>query len=227
MIFRQLFEKETSTYTYLIADPVSREAALIDPVASCMERDLSLIDELDLTLRLVMDTHTHADHITSSGPISRARGAEIVVSSASQAEPAHIRLAHQETVDLGALAIRAIHTPGHTPCSVSYHVEDRVFTGDALFVRGCGRTDFQGGDPGQLYDMITTRLFTLPPETFVYPGHDYKGRTVSTIAEEMAHNPRLAGKSRDQFVEIMNNLNLPEPARIKESVPANLRSGLA
>jgi glyoxylase-like metal-dependent hydrolase (beta-lactamase superfamily II) len=225
-MIRQLFEPDTCTYTYLLWDPASREAALIDPVRETLDRDLRLVEELELTLRYVLETHVHADHVTSSGVIADRTGAK-TVSGVGGAECADLHLEHGAELALGTLTITALATPGHTPDSTSFAFENDVFTGDALFIRGNGRTDFQGGDAGSLYDAITGVLFELPADTRVWPGHDYKGQTSSTIDEERRLNPRVAGKSRDQFVEIMANLNLSPPRFIDIAVPANRRCGRA
>lgn len=225
MIFRQLFDASTSTYTYLIADPVTREAVLIDPVREQVERDLRVVRELGLDLKYVLDTHVHADHVTGAGALRRETGA-MTVGGEKGAGCADVHVNHNDTLRLGNITITALSTPGHTDDSLSYLVDDMVFTGDALLIRGCGRTDFQNGDPSVLYDSITRVLFSLPDETKVYPGHDYRGHTMSTIGEEKAHNPRIADKSREQFVEIMNTLNLPNPKQILEAVPANRACGV-
>lgn len=224
MLFRQLFDAETGTYTYLIADPAAREAALIDPVLEQIERDLGLCRELGLTLAYVLETHVHADHVTAAGVIRERTGAE-TVAGARGAPCASVLVRHGDEIRLGQVVIRVLETPGHTDDSVSYHVPGMVFTGDALLVRGTGRTDFQNGDPGALHDSITRVLFALPDDTLVYPGHDYKGRTVTTIGEEKTHNPRLAGKTRDEFIEIMNNLGLPAPKKLAVAVAANRACG--
>lgn len=224
MIFRQLFDPESSTYTYLLADSVTREAVLIDPVREQVDRDVRLLDELGLTLVYVLDTHVHADHVTAAGVLRDRTGAKTVMGRKA-APCADIQVGHGDVLRVGTMEIKVLDTPGHTDDSVSYLVGDRVFTGDALLIRGNGRTDFQNGDPGQLYDSLTKVLFALPDETLVYPGHDYKGMTVSTIGEEKRWNPRIAGKSREEFIEIMNNLRLPMPKRIQEAVPANRACG--
>lgn len=224
MIVRQLFDADTSTYTYLVADPETRTAALIDPVLEQVERDLALVRELGLTLAYVLETHVHADHVTAAGTIRSRTGAR-TVAGARGAPCADVAVSHGDAIELGALTIRVLETPGHTDDSVSYCVPGAVFTGDALLIRGTGRTDFQNGDPGTLYDSITRVLFSLPDDTAVYPGHDYKGRTMSTIAEEKAHNPRLCGKTRDAFIDLMNNLGLPAPRKLAVAVAANRECG--
>ncbi len=224
MMIRQLFDQETSTYTYLIADPAAGAAALIDPVREHVERDLQLVHELDLTLTHVLETHVHADHVTAAGLLRERTGARTHASAAG-APCVDVQLRHGDVVRVGDVAITALATPGHTDDSLSFLVPGAVFTGDALLIRGCGRADFQNGDPGQLHDSITRVLFALPPETVVYPGHDYKGRTSSTIGEEQRWNPRLAGKSRDEFIALMNQLGLPPPRHLAVAVPANRACG--
>jgi len=225
-MIRQLFDKDTSTYTYLIADPESGEAALIDAVREQFDRDSKLIKDLGLTLKYAIETHVHADHITSAGKLREAFGAKVVLHEASGSACADVLLKDGETVQVGDIAIKALHTPGHTNADTSYLVDGAVFTGDALLIGGCGRTDFQAGNAAQLYDSITEKLFTLPDDTVVYPGHDYRGLTASTIGEEKAHNARLGqGKSKNEFIEIMDNLNLPNPARIDIAVPGNMVCG--
>jgi sulfur dioxygenase len=227
MLFRQLFDQETWTYTYLIADPANKEAMLIDPVITHTDEYLALLSQLGLTLKYTLETHVHADHITASGLLRQKLGAQTGVSALCGAETADFQI---KDGDVFAFAngeqIKVIATPGHTKGSISFLWRDRVFTGDSLLIGGCGRTDFQGGDAGTQYDSITQRLFTLPDETIVYPGHDYQQRWISSIAQEKTTNPRLAGKTRDEFITIMNNLNLPKPKRIDEAVPANRYCGL-
>lgn len=225
MIFRQLFDASTSTYTYLVADPNSRQAILIDPVREQVERDLALIADLNLQLTYVLDTHVHADHITGAGALRRATGAK-TIGSPNGAQCADLHLRGGDTLQVGELVVRVLSTPGHTDDSLSYVIGDRVFTGDALLIRGCGRTDFQNGDAGTLYDSITGALFSLPDNTQVFPGHDYKGHGMSTIGEERRLNPRVADKTREQFIDLMNGLNLPHPKRLNEAVPANRGCGV-
>ena len=231
MLFRQLFEAETSTYTYLLADEATHEAVLIDAVRETLERDVKLLQELGLTLKYVLETHVHADHVTSAGVLRERLGAQTVVSKAGGAPCADVAVKQGDTIRFGAQAIEVRATPGHTDGCVTYLVRDgektMAFTGDALLIRGCGRTDFQQGDARRLYHSIHEQIFTLPDETFVYPGHDYLGRTVSTVGEEKRLNPRVGGgKSEDEFVGIMANLKLARPKKIDEAVPANLKCGL-
>lgn len=225
MLLRQLFDPESSTYSYLVADPASGDAALIDPVREQLERDLGLVAELGLRLRWVLETHVHADHVTAAGALRERTGARTVASAAG-APCIDVRLAHGERLPLGALEIVALETPGHTDDGLSYLVGANVFTGDTLLVRGCGRADFQNGDAGALYDSITRTLFTLPDDTVVWPGHDYRGFTSSTVGEERRCNPRLAGRTRDEFIALMAGLRLPPPKRLAESVPANRACGV-
>lgn len=225
MIFRQLFDEDTSSYTYLIADPATREAVLIDPVLEQVGRDLQLISELGLRLAWILETHVHADHITGAGRLREQTGCQ-VAGGVGGADCIDRHLAHGDTIQVGRHMIRALATPGHTDDSMSYHVDGKVFTGDALLIRGCGRTDFQNGDAGQLFDAIHEHLFTLPDATEVYPGHDYHGHSSSTIGEERMHNRRLVGRSRDEFIELMGTLDLPRPRYIDVAVPANRACGL-
>ena len=224
MIIRQLFDAETFTYTYLVADEETRQAALIDPVLEQIDRDLGVIGELGLTLSHVLETHVHADHVTAAGVLRDRTGAK-TVAGARGAPCADLLVRHGDGIALGGVTIRVLETPGHTDDSVSFHVPGVVFTGDALFIRGTGRTDFQNGDAGALYDSITRVLFVLPDATVVYPGHDYKGRTMSTVAEEKAHNPRVAGKTRGEFIAIMESLGLPPPKKLAVAVAANRACG--
>ena len=227
MIFKQLFDDATWTYTYLIADPKTKEAVFVDPVNTQIDVYLELLKEHDLTLKYTLESHVHADHITASGLLRQKTGAETGVSTLCGAESADVQIQDGDVFEFGdGEKIKIISTPGHTPGSISFLWRDRLLSGDSLFIGGCGRTDFQGGDAGALYDAITQRLFTLPDETLVYPGHDYQGRWVSSIKQERTNNPRLTGKSREEFIEIMENLNLPHPKLINEAVPANRYCGL-
>jgi glyoxylase-like metal-dependent hydrolase (beta-lactamase superfamily II) len=226
MVFRQLFDADSSTYTYLIADDRTGEAALVDPVREQVDRDLELLAELGLRLILVLETHVHADHVTAAGILRERTGARTVWGKRG-ARCADLHVDHGDVLRLGGIEIQVLATPGHTDDSVSYLVEGRVLTGDALTIRGAGRTDFQNGDARQLYASITGVLFALPDETLVHPGHDYRGRTVSTIGEERRHNPRVAGRSIDEFVAIMDGLRLPPPKKLAIAVPANQACGVA
>jgi sulfur dioxygenase len=225
-MIRQLFDQDTWTYTYIVADDTTGEAAIIDAVREKFERDVKLIRDLGLTLKYALETHVHADHITSAGALRDEFGAKVALHQSSESTCADVLLKDGDVLHVGNLAITALHTPGHTNADTSYLIDGAVFTGDALLIGGCGRTDFQAGDAGQLFDSITGKLFTLPESTVVYPGHDYRGLTTSTIGEEKAHNARLGnGKSKSEFIEIMNQLNLPNPARIDVAVPGNMACG--
>ena len=227
MFVRQLFDRETSTYTYLIADEVSNEAAIIDPVKEQLDRDILLIEQLGFNLKYTLETHVHADHITSSGQIRDKFGSKVVLHENSGAKCADMLLKDGDELTLGDIVIKAIHTPGHTNADLSFSVEDYVFTGDALLVRDCGRTDFQAGSSSTLYNSINEKIFSLDEKTTIYPGHDYYGFTASTVKEEKQFNNRLGnGKTEDEFVEIMANLDLALPKKIKESVPGNTNCGL-
>jgi sulfur dioxygenase len=228
MIFRQLFEPETCTYTYLLGCERTRRAVLIDPVAGEVDAYIALLGSLNLTLVYTLETHVHADHITGSGLLRERLGSKSVVHRDAGAMCADLLVTDGVTLQVGDLEILVRHTPGHTNGCVSFAMADRVFTGDALFIGGCGRTDFQQGDPGKLYDSIHQKLFSLPPDTLVYPGHDYAGNTVSTIRQEMNKNPRLGGgKSREEFIALMNALDLPYPKYIDQALPANQACGRA
>lgn len=227
MRVRQLFDAQTSTYSYLLWDEASLEAALIDSVDTQIERDLALIKELGLTLKYTLETHIHADHVTGSGRIRERLGSRAIVHRNSRSECADVLVSDGDSVKLGSQRIRVLETPGHTNTCVSYQIDGTVFTGDALLIRGCGRTDFQAGDAGTLYDSIHNRLFSLPDDTVVYPGHDYRGFSFTTIGEEKAHNPRLGNnRPKQEFVDLMNSLVLDPPAKIAEAVPGNLECGL-
>lgn len=223
MMFRQLFDIESCTYTYILAD--QGEGIIIDPVIENKERDLNLLNELGIKLKYILETHLHADHVTSAAALRDETGAKFCISAKENVENADINLENDQTLSFGNRTVTALETPGHTSGSMCFLVDDYLFTGDTLLIRGCGRTDFQGGSPETLYDVIITKIFTLPDSTKIYPGHDYKGQQVSTVGEEKQHNPRLSGKTREEFVEIMNNLNLPKPNKIDEAVPANKFGG--
>ena len=227
MIFRQLFESETCTYTYLLGCERTRRAILIDPVASEVEGYCKQLSELGLELIYTMETHVHADHITGSGLLRERLGSKSVVHRDAGAMCADLLVTDGVLLQVGDLEFRVRHTPGHTSGCVSFVMHDRVFTGDSLFIGGCGRTDFQEGDAGRLYDSIHEKLFSLPPDTLVYPGHDYSGNTVSTIRQEHDRNPRLGGtRTRGEFIEIMQQLDLPYPKFIDRALPANQACGM-
>jgi sulfur dioxygenase len=227
MIFRQLFDSVSGTYTYLLASRRGGEALIIDPVIEKVERYLQLIKELDLKLVKAVDTHLHADHVTGLGALRDRTHCITVMGEMSKADVVSMRLADGDKLTIEGVALDAIYTPGHTDDSYSFLMSDRVFTGDTLLIRGTGRTDFQNGDARAQYDSIFNRLLKLPDETLVYPAHDYKGETVSTIGEEKAFNPRLQVKSIDDYVALMNNLNLPNPKMMDVAVPANMKVGFA
>lgn len=228
MLFRQLFDPDTSTYTYLLADRDTKEAVLIDPVREQADRDAALIEELGLTLLYTLETHVHADHVTGGGLLRQRLGSRTVVSRHGGAECADVQVDDGDVIRFGRHALEVRATPGHTDGCVTYVTSDHkmAFTGDALLIRGSGRTDFQQGDARKLYQSVHEQIFSLPDDTLLYPGHDYKGRTVSTVGEEKALNVRFAGKSEEDFVAIMRALDLPKPRYIDEAVPANLRCGL-
>ena len=226
--FRQLFDRDTSTITYLLWDLDAKTGVIIDPVREQFERDLRLVGELGVRLAYALDTHVHADHVTSLGMLREALGLRTAVGEPSGVPCADLLLKDGDTLRFGKHTLTALATPGHTDACTSFKVENMVFTGDALFIRGCGRTDFQQGDPAMLYRSITEKLYVLPDDTLVYPGHDYKGESVSTIGEEKQHNPRIpATQTESAFAALMNALNLPRPKRIDEAVPANLGCGIS
>jgi glyoxylase-like metal-dependent hydrolase (beta-lactamase superfamily II) len=225
MLFRQLFDSASSTYTYLIADDRRGEGILIDPVLEQAEVYDRLLSQLGLRLVVALDTHTHADHVTAVGRLADTHGARIVTGERSRAECVTERLREGERLRVGGVSLEAIYTPGHTDDSYSYRLNDRVLTGDTLLIRGTGRTDFQNGDARAAYDSLFNKLLALPDATLVYPAHDYKGFTVTTIGEERAHNPRLQVRSAGEYARLMSSLRLPYPKKIDEAVPANLRCG--
>jgi len=226
MIFKQIFDTESSTLTYLIMDEVSHEGALIDPVASLTDYYVTLIKSLGCKLKFSLETHVHADHITAGGKLRQILAIQTGVSELCGAPTADIQLKDGDVLKLGSQSIQVIATPGHTKGSVSFLCNDRIFTGDALLINGCGRTDFQGGSAAELFDSITERIFTLPDETLIYPAHDYNGRRVSSVTQEKATNFRLADKTKDEFILLMNSLNLPKPKLIDIAVPANRMCGI-
>lgn len=226
ILFQQLFESESSTFTYLLADPETREAVIIDPVLETVNRDLQLIRELDLKLLYILETHVHADHITGAGKIAEATGAQICVSEAAHAQGSHRALKDGDEIHFGQCHLTALATPGHTNSCMCFKMNDRVFTGDTLMIRANGRTDFQEGSAQKLYESVRSKLFTLPDDTLVYPAHDYKGFTSSSIGAEKKHNTRLSQqRSLEDFVQIMADLKLAPPKKIDVAVPANLKCG--
>ena len=222
MLFRQLFDLDSSTYTYLLASRPGGEALIIDPVKEHTDEYLELIEELGLKLVIAIDTHTHADHITALGDLRTATHCVTW-----KAECVSAQFKDGETIGVDGVKLKAMFTPGHTDESFSLVMDDRVFTGDALLIRGTGRTDFQNGDPYAAYDSLFNKLLKLPDDTLVYPAHDYKGWTVSTIGEERRHNPRLQVKSAEEYARMMRALKLPNPRLMDVAVPANLRCGRA
>lgn len=226
MIFQQLFEPATSTLSYLLGCPASGKAILIDPVESEVEAYIKLLETLGLNLQFTIETHVHADHVTGASLLKDRAGSQIIIHDQSGVVCADIVSHDSMQIRVGELEIRVLHTPGHTPGCQSLFLADRVFTGDALLINGCGRTDFQHGDAGLLYDSIHQKLFTLPPTTLVYPAHDYAGKRVSSIGTEMTSNARLGGqKTREQFIDLMNALKLPYPQRMKQALSANHACG--
>lgn len=225
MIFRQMFEPASSTYTYLLASRIGGEALLIDPVFEKVNRYIQLLDELDLKLIKAVDTHTHADHVTGLGALRDLTRCVTVMGENSKVDVVSMRVREGDRIKIEKVDLEVIETPGHTDDSYSYRLKDRVFTGDALLIRGTGRTDFQNGDAYLAYDSLFNKLLKLPDETFVFPAHDYKGDTVSTIGEEKANNPRLKVKSAAEYADLMGSLNLPNPKQMDVAIPANLSIG--
>jgi len=225
MIFRQLFDDTSSTLTYLIADEAGH-GVIIDPVKSHVVDYLLLVKSLNIKLLYALETHVHADHITAGATLKKELGIKTAVGEFCGAESADLQLNDGDEIQFGEEVIRVIGTPGHTPGSMSFLWRDRVMTGDTLLINGCGRTDFQGGDAKAQYHSITQKLFALPDDTLVYPGHDYQGRRVSSIAQEKGINPRLAGQTEAEFIQIMDTLNLPKPKLIDIAVPANKKCGV-
>jgi glyoxylase-like metal-dependent hydrolase (beta-lactamase superfamily II) len=230
MLFRQLFEPQSSAYTYLIGCDQSGEAALIDPVIETVDRDLQLLQELGLILKYTIETHIHADHVTGAARLRDATGSKAAVPERSAADHVDVPVREGEAIEIGNLALEPLYTPGHTDDHHSYLLRSadgaRVFTGDALMIDGCGRTDFQNGDAATLYESVHDKIFSLPGDTLVYPGHDYQLRFVSSVAQERARNPRLGGgKTVEEFAAIMAALDLPRPKKMDVAVPANRECG--
>lgn len=226
LIFRQLFDQNTGTYTYILADADSKEAIIIDPVSEHTDRDLQVLSELGLKLVYILDTHIHADHITAAGVLREKTGAKIVLHSDSTDPKPDINIAEGETLRFGKYEVQAMETPGHTNACTSFLVEDMIFTGDALLIRKTGRTDFQEGSPDKLFDSIT-KIYTLPDKTKIFPGHDYTGLTMSTVGEEKKYNTRIReNTTREEFVATMHALKLPNPKFIDIALPRNKCLGL-
>ncbi len=226
MIFRQLFDATSSTYTYLLAEQRGGEALIIDPVLEHVDQYLQLIEELDLKLVIAMDTHIHADHVTGIGELARSSACASAIGEQAKAECVSTKFTDGELIKADNLGVRALYTPGHTDDSYSFVMNDRIFTGDTLLIRGTGRTDFQNGDAAAQYDSLFGKILRLPEDTLVYPAHDYEGRTVSTIYEEKRFNPRLQVKSRLEYIEQMESLQLDPPKLIDVAVPSNRQCGL-
>tara|TARA_A100000164_G_scaffold227895_1_gene202096 strand:- start:243 stop:935 length:693 start_codon:yes stop_codon:yes gene_type:complete len=223
MIFEQLFDTKSSTYTYIIASGKGREALIIDPVIEHTESYIQVLNNLELKLVKVIDTHIHADHITGLNELNKRTNCTRVMGEKSQSEVIDLKLKDSEKIKIENIELNAIYTPGHTDCSYSFYMNDRVFTGDTLLINGTGRTDFQSGSPYDAYDSLFNKLLKLPEDTLVFPGHDYNGKKNSTIKSERNNNPRLQVSSKDEYADIMNNLNLPNPKMLDVAVPANLK----
>ena len=223
MIFEQLFDTKSSTYTYIISSGKGREALIIDPVIENTNEYIKVLENLKLKLVKVIDTHIHADHITGLNELNKRTNCTRVMGEKSKSEVIDIKIKDNEKINIENIELKAIHTPGHTDCSYSYIMNDRVFTGDTLLINGTGRTDFQSGSPYDAYDSLFNKLLKLPEKTLVYPAHDYNGKKNSTIESEKNNNPRLQVSSKEEYAEIMNNLNLENPKMIDIAVPANLK----
>jgi len=225
MFFRQLFDKSSSTYTYLIASAKGREALLIDPVLDNVESYINLLKELDLKLVKIIDTHIHADHITAANELKNQTNCKTIMGDQSPADTVEVKVKNEEIIKLDKLEIKALHTPGHTSDSFSFLMNNCLFSGDALLINGTGRTDFQNGSAKDSYNSIFNKLLKLPEETLLYPCHDYNGKKVSTIGNEKKFNPRLQVKDEQEYIDIMNNLNLPEPKLMNINVARNIKLG--
>tara|TARA_B100001029_G_scaffold178448_1_gene185241 strand:- start:1257 stop:1949 length:693 start_codon:yes stop_codon:yes gene_type:complete len=223
MIFEQLFDDKSSTYTYIVSSGKGREALIIDPVIEKTENYINLLNKLDLKLVKVIDTHIHADHITAMNELSKRTRCIKIMGEKSKSEVIDLKIKDDEIINIENIELRSIYTPGHTDCSYSYLMDDRVFTGDTLLINGTGRTDFQNGNSFDAYDSIFNKLLKLPEKTFVYPAHDYNGNKFSTIEKERKNNPRLQVNSKEEYAEIMNNLNLANPKMMDIAVPANVK----
>ena len=223
MIFEQLFDNKSSTYTYILSSGKGREALIIDPVLDNTEQYLNLLDKLELRLVKVIDTHIHADHITGLNELSKRTKCTKIMGDKSKSEVVDLRVKENENVEIDNINLKVMYTPGHTDCSYSFLMKDRIFTGDTLLINGTGRTDFQNGDPYQSYDSIFNKILKLPDNTLVFPAHDYNGKKSSTIQNERKNNPRLQVSSANEYADIMNNLNLSNPEMMDIAVPANVK----
>ena len=223
MIFKQVFDQKSSTYTYLIASSEGREALIIDPVLENVDEYIKLLKQLDLKLVKVIDTHIHADHITAMNELNKRTNCSRIMGEKSKSEVIDIKIKEDDEIEVDNIKLRALYTPGHTDCSYSYLMNDRVFTGDTLLINGTGRTDFQNGSSYDAYDSLFNKLLKLPEKTLVYPAHDYNGKKYSTIENEKNNNPRLQVSSKEEYAEIMNNLNLANPKMMDVAVPANVK----
>ena len=225
MIFKQVFDIKSSTYTYLIASAKGREAVIIDPVLENVNEYINILKELNLKLVKVIDTHIHADHITGASKLKKATSCMILMGEHTPAETVEIKVKDEEIIKLDQLEIKALHTPGHTSDSYSFLMDNHLFSGDTLLINGTGRTDFQNGSAKDAYNSIFNRLLVLPEETLLYPAHDYNGKKVSSIGNEKKFNPRLQIRNEEEYIEIMNNLNLPEPKSMDINVTRNIKLG--
>ena len=223
MIFKQLFDNKSSTYTYLLASDKGREALIIDPVIENTNEYISLLKELDLRLVKVIDTHIHADHVTALNELSKQTDCTKIMGEKSKSEVIDLHVKDDDKIKIENIELKVLYTPGHTDCSYSFLMKDRVFTGDTLLINGTGRTDFQNGSAKDQYNSLFNKLLKLPEKTIVLPAHDYNGKTSSTIGNEIKNNPRLQVNSVDQYIEIMNNLNLANPKMMDIAVPANVK----
>ena len=226
MIFKQVFDKKSSTYTYLIASSKGREALIIDPIIENVDKYITLLNELDLKLVKVIDTHIHADHVTGASKLKNQTQCVTIMGNHTPAEAVDIKIKDEETIQLDQLTVKALYTPGHTSDSFSFLMDNYLFSGDTLLINGTGRTDFQNGDAKEAYNSIFNRLLKLPDETLLYPAHDYNGEKVSTIGKEKKMNPRLRVNNVNEYIEIMNNLNLKKPNEIDLNIASNLKMGL-
>jgi len=223
MIFKQLFDSISSTYTYIISSGVGREALIIDPVFEKTDEYIKILSELDLKLVKVIDTHLHADHISGMAELNKRTNCITIMGEHTKAEVVNLKIKDNEKIKIEKIELLSLYTPGHTDCSFSFLMNDRVFTGDTLLIKGTGRTDFQNGNPYDQYNSLFNRLLKLNDETLIYPAHDYKGETVSSIGDEKKFNPRLQVKSAQEYAQIMNNLNLDNPKQMDVALPANLK----